>query len=68
MLIGEGEVLDHAQAVPSRRQDRPPHLLLRQAIEDAKHMVTLLIEETQQQLSLLIHPTVILSQACSGSP
>jgi hypothetical protein len=30
-------------------------------------MVTLLIEELQQQLSLLIRPAVILSQTCSGT-
>jgi hypothetical protein len=47
-LIGQGQVLNHAQARPAGWQRRAPQLLVGQAFQDAKHMVALLVEEIPQ--------------------
>ena len=38
VFVGQGQVLHHAEAVPSRWQHRPPQLLLRQALQDPEDM------------------------------
>ena len=45
VLIGQGPVLNHAQARPPGREHRPPQLPVGQARQDAEHMVALLVEE-----------------------
>jgi hypothetical protein len=63
VLVGQGQVLNHAQACPSGRQHRPPQLLVGQALQDAKHMVALLVEEIPQQLGLFVHrPLTLVSR------
>jgi len=55
VLVGQGQVLHHAQAAPPGGQHRPPQLLLGEALQDAHNVLTLPVQEGEQQRSLFVH-------------
>jgi hypothetical protein len=55
LLDFQGEVPDHAQGRPGRRQHRPPQVVLGQSVQRAEHVLALFVQHGQQRVLFVIH-------------